>query len=67
MVCFYDVVAIATQAEFIPQLKQRAFFHMSCKYRRSRSIGTGIPFKREQVYEAHTLLLTEDRQEYVLP
>ena len=31
MVCFYDVVAIATQAEFIPQLKQRAFFRMSCK------------------------------------
>ncbi len=33
MVCFYDVVAIATQAEFIPQLKQRAFFRMSCKGR----------------------------------
>ena len=31
MVYFYDVIAIATQAEFIPQLKQQAFFRMSCK------------------------------------
>jgi len=31
MVCFYDVVAIATQAEFIPQLKQRVFFHLFYK------------------------------------
>ena len=31
MVCFYDVVSIATQAEFIPQLKQRVFFHLFYK------------------------------------
>ena len=45
MVCFYDVVAIATQAEFIPQLKQRAFFRMSCQY------GTGLSAVGSPVFD----------------
>ena len=45
MVYFYDVVAIAIQAEFIPQLKQRAFFRMSCNPHRFK------PIHAELIYE----------------